>query len=142
MDVCFDNKAVSTGPQRSSILLSIAGADALVCLTRADARTSFARAGSLAYAILLDGIGRHDALCPAPAILLHDSVPRSHRFSENAATLLKGPGQRHSVHPDADHHLTVPTRVDDVAERVRIYAGVFRAFIAHLRQVAATGGRQ
>eukprot|EP00750_Incisomonas_marina_P009039 INCI15781.1.p1 GENE.INCI15781.1~~INCI15781.1.p1 ORF type:complete len:889 (-),score=161.10 INCI15781.1:420-3086(-) len=126
-------QAVSTGPQRSSILLSIAGADALVCLTRAGARSSFAQAGSLAYAILLDGIGRHDALCPAPAVLLHDSVPRSHRFSENAATLLKGPGQQQPVHPDADHHLPVPTRVDDVAERARIYAGVFRAFIAHLR---------
>ena len=50
-------QAVSTGPQRSSILLSVAGADALVCLVRANARSHTARAGSLAYAILLSGIG-------------------------------------------------------------------------------------
>jgi len=125
---------VSTGPQRSSILRSVADADALVCLVRAEGTNVKARAGTLAYAILLTNIGHRDALCPAPAVLLHDEMPRVHEtesaqtshLSTSEAAVISGAEQRRD-HPDQP--------VDEHAQLERIKATAFMELVDHLKSV-------
>lgn len=128
--------------------MSIAGADALICLPRANSATnSSLKVGTLVHAIPLHDIGTKLALCTAPIILSHNEVPSivtestkvpGSVMQDEARKLIEF--QYDSTKPSKKSQKeksfqsnNLMVKLNDKFERQRIFAGAFQSYVEFLR---------